>query len=105
MPNVQLWAAGDVHKLMATNDKNYEEWAAYLKTLQPEDFDRLISYKNTKGMPFNDQLGDIIGHVINHGTHHRAQIGQLLKAVGAELPVTDYIHYIRNHKTSILSTI
>ncbi|RFZ94507.1 damage-inducible protein DinB [Mucilaginibacter conchicola] len=104
-PTAELWAPGNVEKLMGANDRNFEEWVAYINTLQSEDLETIISYKNTKGTPFNDQLADIITHVINHGTHHRAQIGQLLKTAGAELPSTDYIHYIRNHKTSILSTL
>jgi uncharacterized damage-inducible protein DinB len=34
--------------------------------------------------------------LINHGTHHRAQIGQLIKFDGLEiLPNTDYIFYLR----------
>ncbi|RYD92644.1 MAG: hypothetical protein EOP54_20475 [Sphingobacteriales bacterium] len=105
VPAAELWAPGNVEKLMAANDKNFEEWVAYIDTLQTADLETIISYKNTKGMPFSDHLADIITHVINHGTHHRAQIGQLLKAAGAELPATDYIHYIRTHKTSIISPL
>ncbi|MBL4677079.1 MAG: hypothetical protein JKY70_12860 [Mucilaginibacter sp.] len=103
-PTAELWAPGKIENLTAANNKNFQEWVTYIDTLQPADFDTVFNYKNTKGIPFSDPLVDIITHVINHGTHHRAQIGQLLKAAGAELPSTDYIHYIRNHKTSILST-
>lgn len=79
-----------------TND-NHRAWLNYLDTLNPDDFDRLIAYKNFQGMPFENKLVDILTHVINHGTHHRAQAGQQLKIAGAEkLPVTDYIFYLRN---------
>jgi uncharacterized damage-inducible protein DinB len=68
----------------------------YLDGLQPDDFEKIISYKNSRGDAFENRLSDILAHVINHGTHHRAQIGQQLKSGGLEnLPITDYIFYIR----------
>ncbi len=48
-----------------------------------------------KGNEFSSRLADMITQVTNHGTHHRAQIGQLLKVDGVNLPITDYIFYIR----------
>lgn len=77
--------------------KQSGEWLAYLNTLTPADFDTEIHYKNSLGTAYSDKLVDILAHLINHGTHHRAQIGQLLKHVGIKsLPNTDYITYIRN---------
>lgn len=101
---IKPWDAIEANKLSATNDKNFNQWCDYIKSLQPADFDSIISYQNFSGVSFNDQLIDIISHVINHGTHHRAQVGQLLKAAGAELPATDYVHYIRTIKASITNT-
>lgn len=75
--------------------KNSQDWLNYLETLQPGDFEKTVGYRNSKGIAFEDRVEDILAHVINHGTHHRAQIGQFLKAAGVELPPTDYIFYIR----------
>lgn len=78
-------------------DDNYKAWKSYLDTLNADDFDKVISYKNLQGVPFETKLVDILAHVINHGTHHRAQAGQQLKLVGIEqLPGTDYILYVRS---------
>jgi uncharacterized damage-inducible protein DinB len=71
-------------------------WVDYLYTLQPDDFNQIVSYKNTKGESFKNTLSDILAHVINHGTHHRAQAGQYLKRDDMPLPVSDYILYVRN---------
>jgi uncharacterized damage-inducible protein DinB len=71
-------------------------WAEFLNTLENDEFEKQIDYKNSRGEAFSNRLVDILGHVINHGTHHRAQIGQQLKIGGTELPFTDYIIYIRN---------
>jgi len=80
----------------ALNEEINQNWITYLDGLQPDDFEKIISYKNSKGDAFENRLSDILAHVINHSTHHRAQIGQQLKSVGLEnLPITDYIFYIR----------
>ncbi|TWR26281.1 hypothetical protein FPZ42_11715 [Mucilaginibacter achroorhodeus] len=102
--NIKLWAPGNAAALPDVNDKNFKDWSNYINSLQSADFESIISYKKLSGVPFNDPLIDILSHVINHGTHHRAQVGQLLKTVNVELPATDYIHYIRTQKASILST-
>ena len=95
---VELWTAlGAEHEDFALRlNCNHEAWIKYLNSLNNDDFEKIISYKNTKGDSFDDQLQNILAHVINHGTHHRAQIGQLLKFAGLEtLPNTDFIAYLR----------
>lgn len=76
--------------------ENHRHWTDFLQHLKPDDFDELILYQNSKGESFQNKLTDILAHVINHGTHHRAQIGQHLKLSGAELPPTDYIFFLRD---------
>ncbi|MDB5004079.1 MAG: DinB family protein [Mucilaginibacter sp.] len=75
----------------------YKEWLSFLSALNPADFDKILTYKNTAGTEYSNKLVDILTQVINHGTHHRAQIGQQLKLAGIEkLPTIDYIFYLRN---------
>ena len=96
--NVELWPPlGDNRfDFKAIIAQNYHALITYLNALQETDFDKIISYKNSKGEGFKNKVSDILAHLINHGTHHRAQIGQLLKSNGFEnLPITDYIIYIR----------
>ncbi|TFF34688.1 DinB family protein [Mucilaginibacter psychrotolerans] len=94
-PGGPLWPDWTAESFNALIDANHAEWTAYLETLQLSDFDTIITYTNTKGEAFRNTLSDILAHVVNHGTHHRAQIGQYLKQAGAELPISDYIFYIR----------
>ena len=92
-----LVPAWPVDTLTAIIEDNHAEWVNYINTLREEDFETEIYYKNLRGMPFQNKLADILAHVINHGTHHRAQAGQHLKIAGAEsLPITDYIFYMRD---------
>ncbi len=76
--------------------ENHLNWTTFLESLSEDAFKQKICYHNSKGEYFEDPLTDIVTHVINHGTHHRAQIGLYLKAEGTELPFTDFIAFIRN---------
>ncbi|MFI5139470.1 MAG: DinB family protein, partial [Sphingobacteriales bacterium] len=98
---IELWPAlgtapGD---LLGLVNNNHLAWTNFLFDMNEIEFNNKIAYKNTQGDSFENRLADIVTHVINHGTHHRAQIGQLLKLAGVEnLPATDYIFYIRQLK-------
>lgn len=88
------WQAAAFQKII---DDNHTAWINFLEGLQPADFERGLTYKNSKGDSYENKLVDVLGHLINHGTHHRAQVGQHLKLAGLEkLPPTDYIFYLRN---------
>ncbi|GAA4102301.1 DinB family protein [Mucilaginibacter panaciglaebae] len=76
--------------------QNHREWSDFLNELADTDMDRAIVYRNTSGAEFSSTITEIATQVINHGTHHRAQIGQLLKQIGVDaLPPLDFIFYIR----------
>lgn len=54
-----------------------------------------IEYANTQGRVFQNTLSDILLHVFNHGTYHRAQIAQEMRKSGLEPVNTDYINFVR----------
>ncbi len=90
--NYQLWPKWDIDTFTDIIETNKKDWANFLQA--ETDIHRIVAYKNSKGEKFSAPLTDILAHVINHGTHHRAQIGLLLKqSTGIELPFTDYIYF------------
>ena len=92
---VALWPDWKAETFEQIINDNHRSWINFLDYLDPDDFDKIISYKSLKGDSFENKLRDILAHVINHGTHHRAQAGQHLKLAGVDLPITDYIFYLR----------
>jgi len=91
-----LWPDSDADTFEQTIDDSHNAWVGFLSGLDDSAFENTIHYKNTRGDSYENKLKDIMAHLINHGTHHRAQIGQELKQAGVEnLPITDYIFYIR----------
>ncbi|MEO6500145.1 MAG: DinB family protein [Mucilaginibacter sp.] len=92
-----LWPAdGRADAFEQIINSNHAEWDTYLNSLDDAGLQDLLTYQSYQGLPFTNTLSDIFTHVINHGTHHRAQIGQHLKLAGVtELPILDYIAFTR----------
>ncbi len=56
---------------------------AFFETLPTEaTLENVIHYRNTSGEPYQCQLGQMMQHVLNHGTYHRGQITGLLLDMG-----------------------
>jgi uncharacterized damage-inducible protein DinB len=70
-------------------------WDAYIKANLPAQFGRTVSYKNSKGEPWNSAPEDILTHVALHSAHHRGQIALQLRQDGVSPPYTDFIHGVR----------
>ena len=59
-----------------------------------ESLQTVISYTNTKGEQWKYPLGQVLQHVVNHSTYHRGQVITLLRQLGAEVVITDFLIYI-----------
>ena len=93
--SVQRFRDRSQHDIWKDLEENHAAWMAYIHSLQPHDFTRLITYNNSGGDAFTNELQDVITHVINHGTHHRGTIIGLMKEENYSLPNLDYITYVR----------
>ncbi|MCX6170022.1 MAG: hypothetical protein NTX65_11815 [Ignavibacteriales bacterium] len=90
-----FWDKVELDLLEKRSQLNNEEWLKLLNSSSKNDLVKKYSYQNTKGESFETSLQDIITHIINHSTYHRAQINLLLRQNGHEPAVTDYIYYTR----------
>lgn len=70
---------------------------AWLETLDDAGLEREFEYMATDGRPYTSSVGEVLTHVCNHGTHHRAQALNMLRRLGAPpiRPGIDYI-FMRN---------
>jgi uncharacterized damage-inducible protein DinB len=73
----------------------HNSWAEYLSGLKPKGLSATISYENSSGEKFKNKLSDILSHLLNHSTYHRAQISSIIKSSGYTPAITDYIAYAR----------
>lgn len=87
-----VWEIHALNDLQKINEENFQR---SLKILETDDLERKISYSNSQGKEFSNTVRDILFHIINHSTYHRAQIATDLKASGVQPLATDYIVYKR----------
>lgn len=91
-PLVTVWQIQEVAVFKKMDQENYEH---SLKILQNFDLEKELSYTNSQGHQFGNNIRDILFHIINHCTYHRAQIATEFKQSGIEPVTTDYIFYKR----------
>jgi len=92
-PDVSVWELHDLETCTELLQKSIDMLA---KIADPETLDSpMIKYTNSTGDHFETSRSDILIHVFNHGTYHRAQIAKEMKLYHIEPVNTDYIHYVR----------
>lgn len=74
-----------------------ENMAGFKQVLQNRDLEEILPYTISTGDAFENSIGDIMFHVVNHSTYHRAQIASLFKQAGLTPPVTDYVYLKRQN--------
>lgn len=88
-----IWEVYKLRELFSMNEDSTNNWLSMLENNTV--LDTKYTYQNLKGDTHSSTLEQIMTHVINHGTHHRAQISTLLKQEEIQPPVLDYITYSR----------
>jgi uncharacterized damage-inducible protein DinB len=91
--NYELWGNYDVALLKRMVDEADEQWMNFIR--DNENFDRVLKYRNYVGDYFENNVQQIMIHLVNHGSYHRGQVAMLLRQKGFEPINTDYITYDR----------
>jgi len=89
---MKVWGILDNNLLNIVINENYNKT---LDIISSKDLNEINKYQNSKGQEFSNSIQDILFHIVNHTTHHRAQIVTELRLSGIEPPITDYIFYKR----------
>lgn len=93
---LDLWVDEDLSACADRVEASAQRWQTALDNRGPNELDRSIAYTNSTGTLFETPLRDILNHVVNHGTHHRAQIALVLREASIAPPTTGYIFYLRD---------
>ena len=86
-------AYNDRDALRAKWDAIEQKMRGYLDALT----DDMLTTKPLEGEDENLILWQVLLHVVNHGTDHRAQILRLLNDMGVKTVSQDYIFYVYDH--------
>jgi uncharacterized damage-inducible protein DinB len=66
----------------------------FVHNLSANDLQSPVTYSWSRARPRSKPLWHILMHIINHGTHHRSEIGQYLATLGQSPGDLDFIKYV-----------
>ncbi|MHC4107071.1 MAG: DinB family protein [Planctomycetota bacterium] len=67
----------------------------FLATQSNDDLQRTVTARHQSDQPFSFSVGDAMLQLGGHGTHHRAQVLNMLRHLGTEPPALDYLVWLR----------
>ena len=70
-------------------------WSEYLEKLTATELERVFEYQSYEGSRFRNTVEDILTQLFGHSWYHRGQIAALVRALGAEPAVTDFVFWSR----------
>lgn len=70
-------------------------WESYLAGMDEAEVSRVVEYRSLDAGGFRNTVEDVLTQLFGHSWYHRGQIAQLLRSIGAEPPVTDFIFWSR----------
>lgn len=95
-PSQPFWQDLSLEQMEELITTTGHDWREYVAVVPQHQFRSLVSYTNSKGESFANTALDIMAHLLNHSSHHRAQIVQLIRQSGHQPPMLDYIVYARS---------
>jgi uncharacterized damage-inducible protein DinB len=92
---VAIWPSLTLDECAELAMKNRADFGELAEELNSTGLDREITYRNSAGLEFTNNVEDILLHVALHGSYHRGQIAMTLRAGGDNPASTDYIAFVR----------
>jgi uncharacterized damage-inducible protein DinB len=91
--NVKLWGEYKLDQLVTMAEDAGKKWLEFVEST--DNFDRMLTYTNYINEPYTNNVENIMIHLVNHSSYHRAQVAMLLRQKGYEPINTDFITYDR----------
>ena len=73
----------------------HTRWKRWASELTWEAARADVSYTDMSGNAWRQPVGQLVLHMVNHGTHHRGQVAGFLRTMGHAPPKLDLVHYYR----------
>jgi uncharacterized damage-inducible protein DinB len=90
---VKLWGEYKLDQLVQMAEEIGQRWLSFVEST--DNFNRELTYHNYTNDPYTNNVENIMIHLVNHSSYHRAQIALLLRQKGFEPINTDFITYDR----------
>lgn len=70
-------------------------WLTYLDKLDERGLARRFEYQSLDGPRFQNTVEDILTQMFGHSWYHRGQIAALVRSIGSQPAVTDFVFWAR----------
>ncbi len=97
----QVQPGTTVRQLRDAYQETIDNRHSYFAGINDDDLDRTVTASPTKDKTYSFTLGESMLQLCGHGTHHRAQVINMFRHVGATVPALDYIAMKRDQRSSI----
>jgi uncharacterized damage-inducible protein DinB len=91
----EFYGVWEIHHLSELKNIDVSNYQHSSDILAKVNLDTNVAYLTSTGTAFNNKLRDMLFHIINHSTYHRAQIATEFKENGLHPIASDYIHFKR----------
>lgn len=92
---VSIWEDTPVAWMNETAERQHRKIVSYVSALAESDLTQPVDYANSKQVPYESTLVDILTHMSHHAAYHRGQVVQLIRPMMEEPPITDFIVWAR----------
>ena len=89
-----------VRQLRDAYQETIDNRHSYFVGLNDDDVDRTVTASPTKDKTYSFTLGESMLQLCGHGTHHRAQLVNMFRHVGAKVPKLDFVAMKRQGATA-----
>ena len=91
LPAESIPTLADVH---LTWKQVEDEMRAFIDQCSDEHLEADLKYTNTSGITYSFPLGELMVHVVDHGTHHRGELVAMLTILGIPHPEDGLLNYL-----------
>lgn len=74
-------------------EKSHAELRSFLALLTEERLEKVLAYRDSAGNPYERPMWQLMSHVVNHGTHHRAETAMAMGLLGKPMRELDYTYF------------
>lgn len=94
-PRCAVWPDLPVSDVRGLMEETHAAYRGYLSELTEEGLEKPVSYTNSAGRQFTNNVGEILLHVALHAQYHRGKVNFLLRQAGQPPSPTDFIAFTR----------
>lgn len=91
-----IWPTLSLEACATLANENHLAYRALVDDVSDGSETRMITYRNSSGVEFQNSLEDILLHIAEHGAYHRGQVALLNRSSGGNAISTDYIVFSRD---------